>query len=93
MDSGQLYPRRTRMHRRVTNHINMLADISGFSCHFAAKFQILLRYANLLITVSNHHIGHANRRRITYMTFDVAKDAPLKQIRLSIQVFVYPNTQ
>lgn len=39
------------VHRRVTNHINMLADISGFSCHFGAKFQISLRYANLLITV------------------------------------------
>lgn len=67
VDLGQLYPQRTRMHRRVTNHINMLADISGFSCHFGAKFQILLRYANLLITTSNHHVGHANRHRIAYM--------------------------
>lgn len=59
----QLYPRRTHtVHKRVTNHISMLADISGFSCHFGAKFHILHVYVNLLITVGNRHVGHANRR-------------------------------
>lgn len=76
----------------VTNHINVLADISGFSRHFGAKFQILLRYANLLITVRNRHVEHTGRRRIAYVPFGIIKSAPLKHIRLDEDV-LYLNTE
>jgi len=78
--STALHLRRTMRTGGITNHINVLADISGFSRHFGAKFQILLRYANLLITVRNRHVDHTGRRRIAYVLFAYVSKMPLEHI-------------
>lgn len=47
-------------HGRVTNHINMLADISGFGRHFDgqnSEYRFAMR--NLLIMIDDRHVEHA----------------------------------